>query len=89
MKRYVIMTLAFVVMSCAAFGVPAKISVGASSTTAVDLTKKKTTIDTIKVRQRKLTKLVKPTGPPPKGTPSLPAPAKAPKAKKTKKDSTK
>ena len=33
-----------------------------------------------------LTKLVKPTGPPPKNTPALPAPAKAPKAKK---DSTK
>ena len=86
MKRYVIMTLVFVAISCVALGVVARKTRGAAWTTKVDIAKKKGVIDTVKVKQRKLTKLVKPSGPPPKNTPTLPAPAKA---SKVKKDSTK
>jgi len=86
MKRYVIIIVALVVMSFAAFGLPARETPGAAGMIKVAIAKKEAVIDTVKIKQRKLTKLVKPTTAPPKNTPSLPASAKAPKAKK---DSTK
>jgi len=51
--------------------------------TTTDIAKKKGVSDTIKVKQRKWTKLVKPSGPPPKNTPTLPARPKLQKQKKT------
>ena len=74
------MVSAFTLVSCVALGVPEKKSRAKFFATNVMVAK--AVIDILKVKQRKLTKLVKPSGPPPKNTPTLPARAKATKAKK-------
>jgi len=71
---------AFTLVSCVALGVPEKKS--RAKFFATNAMVAKAVIDILKVKQRKLTKLVKSTGPPLKNTRSLSAPAKAPKAKK-------
>jgi len=73
---------AFALIGRVVFSVPARKTPRCGRDDNVDIAKKKRVIDTIKVKQRKLTKLVKSTGPPLKNTRSLSAPAKAPKAKK-------
>jgi len=71
---------AFTLVSCVALGVPEKKS--RAKFFATNAMVAKAVIDILKVKQRKLTKSVKPTAPPPINTPPLQAPAKTPKAKK-------